>query len=152
MQLPTHDNQGRKRRCGFPTRSSVDGGRWLARSITASSCCILPLVLFGLGVSGAWIGNFTQLAPIRCAGLWIGYARQVAFAGEKTVTLAVKNMYCADGPFIVKKSLEGVPGVAKAVVSLKDKTAIVTFDDTKADVSALTNATTKAGYPSTPES
>jgi copper chaperone CopZ len=67
--------------------------------------------------------------PIRCAGLWIGYARQVAFAGEKTVTLAVKNMYCADGPFIVKKSLEGVPGVAKAVVSLKDKTAIVTFDD-----------------------
>jgi len=90
--------------------------------------------------------------PIRCAGLWIGYARQVAFAGEKTVTLAVKNMYCADGPFIVKKSLEGVPGVAKAGVSLKDKTAIVTFDDTKADVSALTNATTKAGYPSTPES
>ena len=27
----------------------------------ASSCCILPLVLFSLGVSGAWIGNFTQL-------------------------------------------------------------------------------------------
>ena len=29
----------------------------------ASSCCILPLALFGLGVSGAWIGNFTRLAP-----------------------------------------------------------------------------------------
>ena len=27
-----------------------------------SSCCILPLVLFSLGVGGAWIGNFTQLA------------------------------------------------------------------------------------------
>ena len=52
----------------------------------------------------------------------------------------------------MKKSLEDVPGVAKAVVSLKDKTAIVTFDDTKAAVSALTNATTKAGYPSTPKS
>jgi mercuric ion transport protein len=25
--------------------------------------CILPLVLFSLGISGAWIGNFTQLAP-----------------------------------------------------------------------------------------
>jgi mercuric ion transport protein len=29
----------------------------------ASSCCILPVVLFSLGVSGAWIGNFTRLAP-----------------------------------------------------------------------------------------
>src|SRR6267154_3052328 len=32
-------------------------------ALAATSCCILPLVLFGLGVSGAWIGNFTQLAP-----------------------------------------------------------------------------------------
>ena len=24
-------------------------------ALAASSCCILPLVLFGLGVSGAWI-------------------------------------------------------------------------------------------------
>jgi len=32
-------------------------------ALAASSCCILPLVLFSLGVSGAWIGNFTQLAP-----------------------------------------------------------------------------------------
>jgi mercuric ion transport protein len=35
----------------------------LLGALAASSCCILPLVLFGLGVSGAWIGNFTQLAP-----------------------------------------------------------------------------------------
>lgn len=35
----------------------------LVGALAASSCCILPLVLFGLGVSGAWIGNFTQLAP-----------------------------------------------------------------------------------------
>ncbi|QAU41492.1 mercuric transporter MerT family protein [Bradyrhizobium guangdongense] len=32
-------------------------------ALAASSCCILPLALFGLGVSGAWIGNFTRLAP-----------------------------------------------------------------------------------------
>src|SRR5260370_10181819 len=35
----------------------------LLGALAASSCCILPLVLFSLGVSGAWIGNFTQLAP-----------------------------------------------------------------------------------------
>jgi mercuric ion transport protein len=31
-------------------------------ALAASSCCILPLVLFALGISGAWIGNFTRLA------------------------------------------------------------------------------------------
>ena len=35
----------------------------LLGALAASSCCILPLTLFGLGVSGAWIGNFTRLAP-----------------------------------------------------------------------------------------
>src|SRR5215813_15502202 len=35
----------------------------LVGALAASSCCILPLVLFSLGVSGAWISNFTQLAP-----------------------------------------------------------------------------------------
>jgi mercuric ion transport protein len=32
-------------------------------ALAASSCCILPVVLFSLGISGAWIANFTQLAP-----------------------------------------------------------------------------------------
>jgi mercuric ion transport protein len=35
----------------------------LLGALAATSCCILPLVLFGLGVGGAWIGNFTRLAP-----------------------------------------------------------------------------------------
>jgi mercuric ion transport protein len=35
----------------------------LLGALAAASCCIMPLVLFGLGVSGAWIGNLTQLAP-----------------------------------------------------------------------------------------
>ena len=32
-------------------------------ALAASSCCILPVALFSLGISGAWIGNFTRLAP-----------------------------------------------------------------------------------------
>jgi mercuric ion transport protein len=32
-------------------------------TLAASSCCIAPLVLFALGISGAWIANLTQLAP-----------------------------------------------------------------------------------------
>ena len=54
-----------------------------------------------------------------------------ALAGEKTVTLTVRNMYCSACPITVKSSLEAVPGVAEAVVSYADKTAVVTFDDAK---------------------
>jgi mercuric ion transport protein len=35
----------------------------LVGALLASSCCIVPLVLLTLGVSGAWIGNLTGLAP-----------------------------------------------------------------------------------------
>lgn len=35
----------------------------LLGGFAASACCILPLTLFSLGVSGAWIGNLTALAP-----------------------------------------------------------------------------------------
>ena len=75
-----------------------------------------------------------------------------ALAGEKTVTLAVPGMYCATCPITVKSSLEAVPGVEKVVVSLRKKTAVVTFDDAKTGLPALISATTNAGYPSTPKS
>ena len=78
-------------------------------------------------------------------------ASPAAFAGEKTVTLAVQNMYCAACPHTVKASLEAVPGVAKVAVSYQEKTAIVTYDDGKTDVKGLTAATTNAGYPSEPK-
>jgi mercuric ion binding protein len=79
------------------------------------------------------------------------FAFSTAFAAETTVTLAVKNMYCAACPHTVKASLEAVPSVAKVAVSYKDKTAIVTFDDAKTGVNALIAATTNAGYPSAPK-
>jgi mercuric ion transport protein len=67
----------------------------LLGAFAAASCCILPLVLFGLGVSGAWIGTFTRLAPyqpyfialtIGClgCGYWLSYrSATVACAGDK---------------------------------------------------------------------
>ena len=75
-------------------------------------------------------------------------ASPATFAAEKTVTLAVSGMYCSACPITVKSSLEAVPGVAKAVVSHADKTAVVTFDDATTAVPALISATTNAGYPS----
>ena len=43
-------------------RSLVLGG---LAAILASACCLGPLVLVLLGVSGAWIGNLTRLEPDR---------------------------------------------------------------------------------------
>ena len=77
-------------------------------------------------------------------------AADAANAGEQTVTLAVENMTCASCPYIVKRSLAAVPGVSNAQVSFETKSATVTFDDQKTSVTALTDATTKAGYPSQP--
>jgi mercuric ion binding protein len=89
------------------------------------------------------------------ASLLFGFGLLVSFpvfAAERTITLAVQNMDCAECPFVVKKSLEAIPGVGQVAVSYKDKTATVTYDDSKADLKALTGATTNAGYPSAPKS
>ena len=71
-----------------------------------------------------------------------------AYAAERTVTLKLDNLFCASCPYIVKKVLAGVPGVRDVKVSFKNKTALVTFDDGKASVAALTAATTNVGFPS----
>jgi mercuric ion binding protein len=71
-----------------------------------------------------------------------------AYSAERTITLAVDNMYCAACPITVKGSLEAVPGVVKAVVSYANRTAVVTFDDQKTTPAVLMAATAHAGYPS----
>jgi len=70
-------------------------------------------------------------------------------AAEKTITLDVSDMTCAACPITVKKALNNVPGVSKVSVSLEKKQAVVTFDDSKAQLNGLLNATFEAGYPST---
>ena len=70
-----------------------------------------------------------------------------AFAAERTVTFAVDNMTCASCPYIVKRSMEGVLGVAKVAVSFRAKTATVTFDDAKTNPDTIAAASMNAGYP-----
>jgi mercuric ion binding protein len=77
-------------------------------------------------------------------------AAGTAIAADKTVTLAVDNMYCSACPHIVKQSLATVAGVKAAAVSYEKKTATVTYDDQQTTLAALTAATTQAGYPSHP--
>jgi mercuric ion transport protein len=72
-------------------------------ALAASSCCIVPLALFGLGVSGAWIGNLTRLAPYQpyfvaataaClgAGYWLVYrSRKIACADGEACARPLPN-------------------------------------------------------------
>src|SRR5713101_6691040 len=72
-------------------------------ALAASSCCIVPLALFGLGVSGAWIGNLTRLAPyqpyfiaatVAClgAGYWLRYrSRKIVCADGEVCAAPLRN-------------------------------------------------------------
>ena len=62
-------------------------------AIAASSCCILPLVLFALGAGGAWVGNLTAPAPYQpvfiiltlallAYGFWMVYRRAACCEGD----------------------------------------------------------------------
>jgi periplasmic mercuric ion binding protein len=73
-------------------------------------------------------------------------------APPRTVTLKVQNMTCGTCPIVVRKALEGVPGVSSTTVDFGKKTATVTFDPEQVKPSALTQATTNAGFPSTLQS
>lgn len=75
----------------------------------------------------------------------------VTIAAPKTVTLSVPGMNCSACPITVKKALQKVAGVEKVAVTLEPKEAVVTFDDSKTTVDKLREATTKAGYPSSPK-
>lgn len=71
-----------------------------------------------------------------------------AWAAIQTVTLSVPGMTCPACPFTVKKALTRVDGVQEVEVSYKQLEAVVTYDDARTTVEALTEATGNAGYPS----
>ena len=106
-----------------PPRSK-DRSNWLAAggivgAILALSCCIVPLILVTLGVSGAWIGNLTALEPYKpyfvivtlaflAGGFWHVYGR--------AKTECVDGSYCArpESAIITKTAL----WVATIIVAL----------------------------------
>jgi mercuric ion transport protein len=66
----------------------------IVAALAASSCCILPVALFSLGISGAWIGDFTQLAPYQPYFI----AATLAFTGTGYwLVYRSSKMPCADG-------------------------------------------------------
>lgn len=77
--------------------------RWFAAggilaALVASSCCVVPVVLVTLGISGAWIGNLTALEPYKV--YFLGITALLLTAGFWHVYLKPKkacdnDSYCA---------------------------------------------------------
>lgn len=74
---------------------------------------------------------------------------QAALATTRTVTLALPGMTCPTCPITIKKSLEKITGVHAITSDVSRRTVTVTYDDARTQPTALTRATTDAGYPST---
>ncbi len=60
QNLPT-DQSREAAAIGRRQKLTAAGG--IAAALGAASCCVVPFILFMLGVSGAWIGNLTALEP-----------------------------------------------------------------------------------------
>lgn len=76
---------------------AVGGG--VLGAVGAASCCIAPLLLFSLGISGAWIGNLTALAPYQ--PLFVGLAVVALIFGFIRV-YARTEAECEDGSYCAK--------------------------------------------------
>jgi mercuric ion transport protein len=79
-------------------RTKISEGGLLAAggviaALAASSCCVAPLAFAAVGLSGAWIGQLTALAPYQpvffvaavvCIGmgLWRAYHRDASACSE----------------------------------------------------------------------
>jgi mercuric ion transport protein len=87
----------------------------LLGALAASSCCILPLILFGLGVSGAWIGNFTRLAPYQ--PIVIAAALTGLGAGAWLVHRSSKRR-CAEGQACARALPDRLVNAALVVAAL----------------------------------
>jgi mercuric ion transport protein len=80
-------------RIGEVTKDRLLATGGVLGAVGASSCCVLPLAFAAAGISGAWIGALTRLAPFQPAflaiaalcigfGLWRTHGRNSAVCEE----------------------------------------------------------------------
>lgn len=67
--------------------------------VLASSCCIVPLVLVSLGISGAWIGSLTALEPYKPYFLVV---TAIFLAGGFWHVYLRPQKACADGSYCAR--------------------------------------------------
>ncbi len=84
---------------GTPGKKQIAASGSVIGAILASSCCIVPLLLVTLGVSGAWIGSLSALAPYKpwfaaITFVFLGFGFWQVYWKEKRACEA--GSYCAN--------------------------------------------------------
>lgn len=81
-------------------KTSLTGG--ILAGMAASLCCVVPLALLLVGISGAWIGNLTALEPY--TPIFITLALVSLFFAYRSIFIP-QNRCCSD------KSVCAIPSV-----------------------------------------
>src|SRR6266481_914800 len=86
---------------GAQIRQNLMATGGLLAALAAASCCVVPFVLFALGISGAWISNLTALEPYQpiFAAFTVGFLTYGFYLVYRKPKVA-----CADGSYCAKPS------------------------------------------------
>lgn len=84
-------------------------------AIGAASCCVVPLVLFTVGISGAWIANLTALAPYQ--PIFVAFAAAALIYGFVRVYRQPARQ-CDDGSYCASPSSTRVLKIALWVTAI----------------------------------
>lgn len=98
---------------GINAKTSLTGG--ILATIAASLCCVMPLILLMLGVTGAWISYLVALEPYQ--PIFISVALVALFFAYKNIF--VRNDKCkTNDKFCAKISINKIYKVAFFLVSI----------------------------------
>ncbi len=90
-------------RSGVRTGMTALGG--LFGALLASTCCLGPLVLLSLGISGAWISNLTALAPYQP---YFVALTLIFLAGGFYLVYGKPKADCAEGSYCATKASDRI--------------------------------------------
>jgi len=97
------DGAGERAGKGFVSLGSI------LAAIGAASCCVIPFSLATLGISGAWIGNFTALAPYQ--PYFIGLTA-LFLAGGFFLVYRKRKVACADDTYCARPAADRIAKIA----------------------------------------
>jgi mercuric ion transport protein len=97
-------------------RAGLAAAGGMLGALASMSCCVLPVALFTLGISGAWISNLTALAPYQP----IFFAATAGFLGAGYyLVYRQPKAACADGTCsrpLPSRIVKGILGAATLLV------------------------------------
>ena len=90
-------------------------------AVLASTCCLGPLLLVALGLSGAWIANLTRLEPYR--PLFVGAALIALFFAGRSIFRPAKK--CEPGELCAVPRTRRIYKIVFGIVSVLVLIALV---------------------------